>query len=143
MDNNLSNIKERCLFLANFKGYTLEDFCTRIGMTYGSFKGKAKNSALNSHAMEKIITMIPDANLSWLLTGRGPMILAQGCEQSVWPDFGEADADEGLLQRIEQLTQENMRLQSKIEAQNDLIGPIIDRLTKHGSEGIDGLFRNV
>lgn len=141
MDYNLSNIKERCLFLANFKGYTLEDFCSKIGMTYGSFKGKAKNTALNSHAMEKIMAMIPDVNITWLLTGRGPMILAAGCTSEGWPSFTEPDPDEELLRRIEQLTQENVRLKGKIEAQNDLIKLIIDRLVKNGGDGVEDLLR--
>ncbi len=74
MDNKFSTIKERCLELAKFKGFSKEMFCSKIGMTYANFKGAAKKTPLNSNAIENILTIIPDVNLDWLLTGRGPML---------------------------------------------------------------------
>ncbi|MPT34208.1 MAG: helix-turn-helix transcriptional regulator, partial [Flavobacterium sp.] len=40
-------------------------------MTYGSFKGKAKEGSLNSDAIERILTNYPNINIEWLLTGNG------------------------------------------------------------------------
>lgn len=73
MDNNFT-IKERILQLAKYKGFTLENFCSRIGLTYGNFKGNAKNTPINSDSLANILTLIPDVNPTWLLTGEGEML---------------------------------------------------------------------
>lgn len=70
----MTNIKDRVLQIAEYKGVAKEKFIENIGMTYGNFKGKSKESALNSNTIEKIITIHPDVNLQWLITGNGEMI---------------------------------------------------------------------
>ncbi len=74
MDKKLSNIKERILYLAEFKRINKENFFDQIGMTYGSFKGKQKNSALNSDAIDNILSIHSDIDANWLVTGKGEMI---------------------------------------------------------------------
>jgi len=70
----MDTIKERVLKIAEYKGIPKEQFATEIGMTYGSFKGSAKNRPLNSNAIEKILTITPEINPEWLLTGTGEML---------------------------------------------------------------------
>lgn len=83
MDNILT-IKERILFIAKQKGYSLEKFCEKIGMTYANFKGQAKKRPINSNTIAKIITIIPETNLYWLVLGKGlPFTSPQ--EQDVIP----------------------------------------------------------
>ena len=43
-------------------------------MSYASFKGKAKFTPLNSDAIANIITIYPDVDCYWLLTGNGQML---------------------------------------------------------------------
>ncbi len=43
-------------------------------MTYGNFKGKSKKTPLNSNAIADILTIYPDVNPEWLLTGNGEML---------------------------------------------------------------------
>lgn len=74
MDKKYTNIKERVIFFAKSSGLSIEPFLLSIGMTYGSFKGKAKEGSLNSEAIAKIFTNHPLINLEWLLTGKGKMI---------------------------------------------------------------------
>lgn len=74
MEENYTNIKERVLFYAKSQGVSIELFLSSIGMTYGSFKGKAKKGALNSDAIAEILTRYPNVNPSWLLTGEGEML---------------------------------------------------------------------
>ncbi|MEC4003969.1 hypothetical protein OX283_004820 [Flavobacterium sp. SUN052] len=74
MEKNLTNIKERVLIFCKYKGLSIEPFLESIGMTYGSFKGKAKKGSLNSDAIANIYTNFSDLNLEWLLTGNGDMI---------------------------------------------------------------------
>lgn len=74
MDKNYTYIKERVLYIAEFKGISKERFLESIGMTYGSFKGTAKKGSLNSDAIAKLYTNHPDINPRWLLTGEGDML---------------------------------------------------------------------
>lgn len=71
MANKLSNIKERVLYLIEIKKDTREGFFDKIGMTYGNFKGNAKNTPLNSTAVGNILTIHPDISPDWLILGSG------------------------------------------------------------------------
>ena len=44
MENKFSYIKERILFVAEYKGISKEKFVSELGMTYGNFKGDNKKS---------------------------------------------------------------------------------------------------
>lgn len=74
MDIKISNIKERILYFAKNQNISYESFCDSIGMTYGSFKGVAKQRPLNSDALEILITKYPEINCEWLLIGKGVML---------------------------------------------------------------------
>ena len=77
MEKKYTNIKERVLYVAEDKMIPKEKFLESIGMTYGSFKGKAKNGTLNSDAIANISTVYNDVSLQWLLTGQGNMYKLQ------------------------------------------------------------------
>ncbi len=69
-------IKERILNIAETKGLSKEIFFSEIGMSYGNFKGKAKNTALNSDSIAKILTIHNEINPIWLIIGEGEMFLS-------------------------------------------------------------------
>lgn len=71
MANIFSNIKERVLYISEYKQINKEIFFEELGVSYGNFKGKAKESALSSDVLAKIITKYPDINIEWLLNGSG------------------------------------------------------------------------
>lgn len=71
MDNKLSNIKERILYIIKNQGFKYEDFFNKIGMSYGNFKGSNKNRPINSDSIADILTFIPQLNIEWLITGKG------------------------------------------------------------------------
>lgn len=73
MGRNLTNIKERILYYTDNKGLSKERFFEELGITYGSFKGKAKSQALGSDIIERILAKYDDVNPEWLLTGKGEM----------------------------------------------------------------------
>lgn len=73
-----SNIKERVLYISESKGITREKFFEDLGITYGNFKGKAKEKALSSDVLAKIITKYPEISSEWLLTGNGEMLKSEG-----------------------------------------------------------------
>lgn len=74
MERNLSKIKERILYFTDIKGFSKELFFKELGVTYGNFKGKAKEQALSSDVLEIIISKYPEINIEWLLTGKGEML---------------------------------------------------------------------
>lgn len=67
-------IKERILQFVDFKGDTKERFYEKIGMSSANFRGKAKETPINSTAIENILAEYPDLNIEWLITGKGEMI---------------------------------------------------------------------
>lgn len=72
-----TNIKERILYFTDYKVVSKEKFFNDLGVTYGNFKGKAKEKALSSDVLAKIVAMYPEINPEWLLTGRGEMLRSE------------------------------------------------------------------
>ncbi len=135
MDNKFSTIKDRCLELAKSKGFGREEFCAKIGMTYSNFKGPAKKTPLNSNAVENILTLIPDVNLNWLLTGSGPMLRTEEVAAPASPKVSapvssaqkavggsSTDIAFDLIKRLESQSIETGRLRERLammEAERD------------------------
>ena len=46
MQNKFPAIKGRILYIAEIKWFGKKNFCEKIGMSYGSFTGQAKNTPL-------------------------------------------------------------------------------------------------
>lgn len=74
MSNKISNIKERILYFLEYKKVTKSKFFEKIGMTYGNFTGKSKETPLNSDAISNILLEFPEINIEWLITGEGEMV---------------------------------------------------------------------
>ncbi len=74
MTNKFENIKDRILYIGEYKGIGKRNICEKIGMTYQNFTGEAKKRPINSTAMQNIIAMFPDVSPEWLLTGEGEML---------------------------------------------------------------------
>ena len=70
----MTTIKDRVLQISDYKGVSKEKFFEELEVSYGNFKGKAKESALNSNVLEKIIAKMPEISAEWLLTGKGEML---------------------------------------------------------------------
>lgn len=112
-------IKDRIIEVLENKGIGKEDFYVKIGMTSASFRGKAKNTPLNSTAIENILSEIPDLNAEWLLTGRGEMCVTNDISET----HALAPMEERLLAmikekdaKIEEQAKEIGRLEERIEA---------------------------
>jgi hypothetical protein len=69
MVNEFTNIKERVVQYARKQPMSLEKFFRSINMSSANFRGKAKDSPLNSKTIANIITKYPDIDLYWLLLG--------------------------------------------------------------------------
>ena len=69
MENKFTSIKDRVVKIAEQQSISKEAFFKSIGMTSASFRGKAKETPLNSNAIVNIITKYPEVDLHWLLAG--------------------------------------------------------------------------
>ena len=74
MENNLASVKRRILLIADIKRVSKEDFCSSIGQTYGNYKGKNLDTAVSSDVLANILSMYPDVNIDFILTGTGDPI---------------------------------------------------------------------
>ncbi len=84
-----SNIKERILQIAELKKVAKADLCVDIGMTYGNFKGSAKNTPLNSDAIAKLLSIFPDVNPVWLILGKGEPLKNMSAENGIFEVLDE------------------------------------------------------
>jgi len=73
--NKVSNIKERI---------------KKIGVTSANFRGKKLETGVNADLIEKIVSLYPDVNLHWLITGEqkkedtaGPSIVNETEDRNV------------------------------------------------------------
>ena len=71
----MTTIKERILQISEAKGVTKENFFSRLDVTYATFRGSAKNGAINFDVLEKLFTLYPDVNPRWVHLGEGEMFL--------------------------------------------------------------------
>jgi hypothetical protein len=124
MVNKSSKIKDRVLEIAEFKGISKEKFFEKIGMTYGNFKGKSKETPLNSNAIADILTIYSDINPLWLLTGNGSMILTENqpvnksCEEII-------ENYKGMLDSYKQMAEMQLKqielLQTQLQESNQMV----------------------
>lgn len=75
MSNKFSNIKSRIVEYIDYQGIPKGNFFKNIGMTPQSFRGDAINTAINSDALAKLLSIHKDINPYWLLFGEGDMII--------------------------------------------------------------------
>lgn len=72
--DKISTIKKNILHFIENQGFKKEDFFNKIGVSYSNFKGKSLNSEIASDKLVIILTMFPELNSDWLLTGKGEML---------------------------------------------------------------------
>lgn len=72
----MSNIKERVLLFADNQEGNKQSFFRKVGLNYGNFTGKSKETDLSSSSIEQILTTYPEINPTWLLTGKQEMFKA-------------------------------------------------------------------
>ena len=74
MEKKFSSVKERILQIADYYGISKEKFFEELDITYGNFKGTAKDRPVNSSFLEKLLTKFPNVNPDWILLGTGEML---------------------------------------------------------------------
>ncbi|KAA6347857.1 hypothetical protein EZS27_004722 [termite gut metagenome] len=124
-------IKDRVIQLIEFKGLKKESFFEQIGMTSASFRGKAKNTPLNSTAIENILSNIPDANPEWLLTGIGSMLREESTSmKKIYP----VNDSEQLTAGSSMLREERPPLQPVISQENEFYKELYEKEREKNEE---------
>jgi hypothetical protein len=72
----MTNAKERILYFIESQQINKEYFFEKVGLSYSNFKGIQKKSGLNTDAIVKILSIYPELNVDWLITGNGEMLKA-------------------------------------------------------------------
>lgn len=75
--NIFTYIKERIRYIAENKNIKKEVFFNELGISSANFRGDKIDRPLNSDTIAKLITLYPDINPHWLLTGEGVPFLFQ------------------------------------------------------------------
>lgn len=111
----MSNIKERILQYAKHKGISYEKFCESINMAYSSFKGPGRERAINSDALDVLISKYSDLNPEWLLTGKGSMLrTVEKASEQEEASMGEEENDKLFLKENKHWPEATQRLRTLI-----------------------------
>ncbi|MEM9685684.1 MAG: hypothetical protein AAF934_02040 [Bacteroidota bacterium] len=75
---------ERLQYYIECKEFSLNSFDLTIGMEHGYIRTQIKDkSAIGSDVLERIFLCYPDLNPTWLLTGKGSMLLHESSGSTV------------------------------------------------------------
>lgn len=123
MDTKITTIKQRILHVAKHEGFTIHDFCEKIGISYSNFKGDKINRPITSDYLVTIVTLFRDISPEWLLTGNGEMLKAnKSPTKTTEINFeNEGETVKLLIDKITEQAVEIAELKSKVkelESQN-------------------------
>lgn len=91
---NISPIKQRILSFAETLGISKREFYSQIGVSRGTLESK---SSITEDVMARFIARFPQVSPSWLITGKGSMILStQNKDTKEFPVAHHTDSEEGI-----------------------------------------------
>jgi len=106
----VSYIKIRIKELAENSSLSKEKFFEKIGTTPANFRGKKLNTGVNSEIIATIVSIYPDTDLHWLITGEHKKVETHALNE---PEANYKKPDKDLL--IEVLN-ENRQLNKEIRS---------------------------
>jgi len=78
------NTTERLFYFIRCKNISVNKFSKEIGVSNAYFsKQKKSKGSIGSHIIEKIVSIYPEINLEWLLTGKGDMLKSDLSEKNL------------------------------------------------------------
>lgn len=121
--STLHRIKE----YIDFKKLSVRAFEQRVGVSNGSFASQLKNNkSIGVDKLENILHVFPDVNPSWLLTGKGKMLLPEenlvNEDQDVYKKEIAIPNEIGYLKEVNLLLKDkNKLLEDKVEYLQQLL----------------------
>ncbi len=122
-------IKNRIIKVLEYKSIRKEEFYKKIGMSSANFRGKAKETPINSNAIENILSEIKDLNPDWLLTGTGSMLRETKEQKDICPEGNTVETQ--LLQQENAFLKDNLQL---LKENKMLLEKDNNRLNKENKE---------
>lgn len=115
--DKISTIKQNILYFVESQGFKKEDFFNQIEISYSNFKGKSLFSEIGADKIVKILTIFPQINPDWLLTGKGEMLrnseeLQVDCKQEIVKIQKELDFK---TEQVNFYQEKSIDLQKKLE----------------------------
>lgn len=122
MENN-TNISDRIKELIEYKGVSINKFAEKVGASNSYFNKVIKNNTtIGSDKIENILHAFPEVNPTWLIMGKGKMII---------------DINLGVLNKInnhydylsfENINKENELLKERVSIQQQTISMLKDKI---------------
>ena len=108
----VSNIKYRIKEFAEKTGENKDLFFEKLGTTSANFRGKKLDTGVNGDLIGKIVSLYPDINLHWLITGK-----TKYAEGEVQNTLNEPKADlEDYKAKYYACTEKYMQLNEELKA---------------------------
>lgn len=86
-DKKITTIKGRIIELIENQGENISIFLPSIGLSYSNFKGKQLESSPSADILVKIKSKFSNANIDWILTGEGEMLIQPSKEEESMPEI--------------------------------------------------------
>ncbi len=136
MEQKISKIKQKILQYADYKGYSKRKIYIQTGISNGVFD---KKTGLSEDNIEKFISTYNDINPTWLLTGKGSMLLNNNKEENI---AGEPAAVYKVTPPVQEeeppqasvLQYEIQSLKERIKDKEEIISLQKDRIEKDALE---------
>lgn len=97
MDNKINTTVERILQFIDFKGISKREFAASVGVSHSLI---GKSSSIGSDKLEKILSVYPELDPVWLLSGKGSMIVNDATKQTQGNFADETQKDHSILDNI-------------------------------------------
>lgn len=111
MDKIKTNIKERVLQIAKNQNISYETFFNELGISYSNFKGRQKETSLQSDAIDKILTKYPDVDIEWLITGKEKK---ESLKENIVLSEPQENYGDSYKDKYIEILEENRELQKKV-----------------------------
>lgn len=112
--DKISTIKENILYFIEKQDISKKYFYEISGISASNFKGSGLKSEIGGDKIVKILTIFPDLNSEWLLTGTGPMLKSNIFPSDTSMGINYKDLAESRLETIELLREKIDSLNEKI-----------------------------
>lgn len=121
----MSSIKERIKEIAVFKGISYEEFFSKLEVAPTNFRGSKLKTGVNSDLIEKIVTLFPDINSEWIITGKGEKTAVPNILNDPKANYSKEGLLESLQKEIERLKQSISNHESRLTDVEDIVLPDI------------------
>ena len=117
------NALERIKTFLDHRNIKIRAFERSIGYSNGAFSSQLKhNRTIGVDKLEKILSVYPDLNPAWVLTGKGEMILEEHVDMAAETDAAEyiiLQNKKNLFNKLDAIIDQNREILKKLQDTED------------------------